>query len=208
MRIEGEHLLQGPRDEVYIKLGDRQVLAAALPGVQSLTQIDEQFFEGNFTIRSGPLSGQFAGKVEIVGQVPSQSITYNIDLKGAPGKARGVVCVQLYEESQFETRAKYSVELDLSGSLAQTNARVLEGQVRAMAKEGCATLERALRIVEVAAEEENQRGGEMSPENTDEGVDNRTARWMKIPEVRMLVYIIPVGAVILALSFVLTQCMP
>ena len=41
MKLEGEYIFDGPREEVWELVRDPQVLATALPGTQNLEQVSE-----------------------------------------------------------------------------------------------------------------------------------------------------------------------
>ena len=62
MKIEGEHVFKGPRQEVWEMFYDPEILASALPGTQSLKQVNKNEYEGTLTLRLGPVSGSFAGE--------------------------------------------------------------------------------------------------------------------------------------------------
>ena len=85
MKIEGEHVFKGPREEVWEMFHDPEILASALPGTQSLKQINKNEYEGTINMRIGPVSGSFSGNLKIANEVPPESCTLIVDGKGAAG---------------------------------------------------------------------------------------------------------------------------
>ena len=63
MKVEGDFLFNGPREEVWEIVRDPEVLATALPGTKSLNQVGENEFEGEMNVRVGPVAGLFAGRL-------------------------------------------------------------------------------------------------------------------------------------------------
>ena len=76
MKIAGEFVFDGSREEVWDLVRDPEVLAAALPGTQSLNKISESEYEGKMQLRVGPVSGVFSGKVVVSGEVPPRATPY------------------------------------------------------------------------------------------------------------------------------------
>jgi carbon monoxide dehydrogenase subunit G len=63
MKLEGEYLFNGPREEVWKLVRDPDVLATALPGTQSLNKISDTEFEGVMHLKIGPWRGTLRGLV-------------------------------------------------------------------------------------------------------------------------------------------------
>ena len=63
MKLQGEYVFDGPREAVWERVRDPDVLAKALPGTQSLEKVDENTYEGKMNVRIGPVAGLFSGKL-------------------------------------------------------------------------------------------------------------------------------------------------
>jgi carbon monoxide dehydrogenase subunit G len=63
MKLEGEYTFDGPQDEVWKIIRDPEVLATALPGTESLNQVNENEYLGQMNVRVGPVGGEFSGKI-------------------------------------------------------------------------------------------------------------------------------------------------
>jgi len=89
MKLEGEYIFDGPREQVWEIVRDPEVLGSALPGTQSLEQVGENEYAGKMHVRIGPVSGVFAGKITVSDEVPPESYTLTVEGRGAPGFGKG-----------------------------------------------------------------------------------------------------------------------
>ncbi len=211
MKLDGEHVFKGPREEVYMMFRDPDVLASALPGTQSLNKIDDQHYEGNINIRIGPVSGSFAGKLEVADEVPPEKCTLIVDGKGAPGFAKGVGHVEFVDQGDGTTLLKYTGDMTIGGTLASVGQRMLDSVAKSMIRSGFETLDKALEA-RLAAKAAGKAEVDFKPPTETQFAASVAKDWfgglMKIAEFRMLLYVIPVGIVVLILSLVLSQCTP
>ncbi len=63
MRIAGTAQLTAPREEVYDKLQDGRVLAATIPGVQSLEQLTDNHYKLSIMAGVASIKGVYDGEV-------------------------------------------------------------------------------------------------------------------------------------------------
>ncbi len=144
MRIEGEYLFDGPREEVWEIIRDPEVLATALPGTQSLEQVGENEYAGQMHVRIGPVAGVFAGKIVVSDEVPPESCTLKVDGKGAPGFANGAGHVQLFEQEDGKTLIKYEGDIQVGGRIASVGQRLIDTASKSMIGQGLESLNNAL----------------------------------------------------------------
>lgn len=144
MKIQGEHLFDGSREEVWKLVRDPDVLATALPGTQSLDQISENEYEGEMHVRVGPVAGVFAGRVAISDEVSPESYTLTVDGKGRPGFAKGSGNVQLIDQGDGTTLMKYEGEMQIGGRIASVGQRLIDTASRSMIRQGLEALNKAL----------------------------------------------------------------
>jgi carbon monoxide dehydrogenase subunit G len=144
MKIEGEHVFKGPREEVWEMFYDPEILASALPGTQSLNQINKNEYEGTITIRIGPVSGSFAGNLKITNENPPESCTLAVDGKGAPGFLNGSGNVHLTDLGDGTTLMKYDGDVTVGGTLASVGQRMIDSVSKIMIKTGFGMLDKAL----------------------------------------------------------------
>ncbi len=144
MKLSGEFIFDGNRDEVWELLRDPDELAKALPGTQSLSKVSDNQYTGKMNVRLGPVSGMFSGKITISDEVPPESYTMQVDGRGAPGFVKGTGAIQLMEQPDNKTLMKYSGDVQIGGRLAGVGQRLVESVSKSMVKQGLETLNMAL----------------------------------------------------------------
>ena len=153
MKLQGEHVFDGPIEEVWEIIRDPEVLATALPGTQSLEQVGENEYVGKMHVRIGPVAGVFAGKIIVSDEVPPESCTLHVDGKGAPGFANGIGYVKLFEQDDGRTLMKYEGEMQVGGRLANAGQRLIDSASKSMIAQGLESLNSALKTRLLAEEE-------------------------------------------------------
>jgi carbon monoxide dehydrogenase subunit G len=156
MKLKGEYVFNGPREEVWELMRDPEVLATALPGTQSLTPVSENEYEGEMHVRVGPVAGAFSGRVVASDEVPPESYTLTVEGKGAPGFAKGTGHVQLIDQGDGTTLMKYEGEMQIGGRIASVGQRLMDSASKSMIRQGLETLNKALetRVAKSEGQEE------------------------------------------------------
>ena len=150
MRIEGEYIFNGPREEVWEVVRDPEVLATAFPGTQSLNKVSESEYEVTMDLRVGPVAGVFAGRIVVSDEVPPESCTLTVEGKGAPGFATGAGHIQLLAQENGTTLMKYEGEMQIGGKLASVGQRLLDTASKSIIRQGLEALNQAL-LARIAA---------------------------------------------------------
>ena len=206
MKLEGEHIFEGPRQDVWELIYDPEVLTSALPGESKLTRLSSNTYDGVMSVRIGPVSGTFAGKLVVSDEVPPESCTLTVDGKGAPGFVKGVGRVKFIELPETKTQMVYDGELTIGGTLASVGQRMIDSVGKSLIRQGFEALDKALE-----ARLAGKTGQQIDYKPPTEaqfaaGVAKDMAKnWTKIAEVRMLMYIIPVGLALALIGWILSQ---
>jgi carbon monoxide dehydrogenase subunit G len=153
MKLEGEYIFNGPREEVWELVRDPNVLSSALPGTQSLNKVSDNEYEGEMNVRIGPVAGVFSGRIVVSDEVPPESYTLMVDGKGAPGFAKGTGHVQLIDQGDGTTLMKYEGEVQIGGKLASVGQRMLDTVSKSMTRQGLEALNKALQARKTAKAE-------------------------------------------------------
>ena len=96
MNLEGSQILAAWPEEVWLALFDRDVLAQAIPGCESLKQTGETSFSAVVKLKIGPVSARFKGDVELSDIVLGKSCTLSGKGSGGiAGFAKGAARVTL-----------------------------------------------------------------------------------------------------------------
>ena len=135
MTMNGEAVLPAPRETVWAKLNDPEVLKACIPGCQSLESASPTEFAAVAKVKVGPVSATFKGRVHLLDLDPPNGYRSQGEGEGGvAGFAKGGANVRL-EEAPEGTRLVYDVEAQIGGKLAQLGGRLINGVAKKMADE-------------------------------------------------------------------------
>jgi len=147
--LSGTFTFDGPRAKVWALLQDPAVLAKALPGTKTLTQVAEDRYEGVMKVSVGPVNAaEFAVHVELRDKVAPERFAMHIDGKGAVGFTRGTATIELAEVSETSgpvTVMSYTSDVQVGGKIAAVGQRLLESVGRMMAKQALEALNAELK---------------------------------------------------------------
>ena len=135
MTMSGERQLAAPREAVWAKLNDPEVLKACIPGCESLEMLSPTEFQAVATNKIGPVKARFKGKVRLTDLDPPNG--YKISGEGdggIAGFAKGGATVSLTEKDGG-TLLTYNVEAHIGGKLAQLGQRLINGAAKKLADE-------------------------------------------------------------------------
>jgi uncharacterized protein len=133
MTMSGEVQLNAPREEVYKKLNDPEVLKACIPGCEQLDKLSDTEFQATSTMKVGPVKARWKGKVTLSDLDPPNGYKISGEGEGGvAGFAKGGAAVAL-SEKDGGTLLSYNVEAQIGGKLAQLGQRLIAGAAKKMA---------------------------------------------------------------------------
>ncbi|MFE4500859.1 carbon monoxide dehydrogenase subunit G [Rhodococcus sp. NPDC056743] len=132
MRIAGTAQLTAPREEVYDKLQDGRVLAATIPGVQSLEQVTDNHYKLSIMAGVASIKGVYDGEVVLSQQNRPNSFVMTASGAGAPGTVKADVTVTLVE-SEGGTLLSYDADAVVGGMVGGVGQRMITGVAKKMA---------------------------------------------------------------------------
>ncbi|MEO8552456.1 MAG: carbon monoxide dehydrogenase subunit G, partial [Kofleriaceae bacterium] len=133
MKLAGEYVFEAEIQEVWDALFDPAVLAAVMPGCEKLDLVDGSYV-GEIKVKVGPIQGKFAGKVDLLDQVPPTSYRMVVDGKGAQGFVKATATIVLAAEGA-KTRITYDSDAQVGGKIATVGQRLVETSARAIVKQ-------------------------------------------------------------------------
>ena len=134
MEMTGERRIAAPRQRVWEALNDPAVLQAAIPGCESVERTADDQFQARVSLKLGPMSARFGGKVALSNINPPVSYTISGEGQGgAMGFAKGGADVALEEIGPEETTLRYNVKAQVGGKMAQLGARLIDSTAKSMA---------------------------------------------------------------------------
>lgn len=143
MRIEGEYTFKAPREIVFALLQDPEALAQAMPGATALTQVAENRYEAEVSIKIGSITGRYQGTVSVHDIEAPTHFRLVVEGRGAAGFLQGEGTIDLEESSEAseETLIHYAGETQVGGRIAQVGQRLIEAVARKVISQGLQSLE-------------------------------------------------------------------
>ncbi len=146
MILSGTFTFDGPRTRVWEILQDPAVLAKALPGTKTLTQVGEDRYQGVMKVSVGPVNAaEFAMNVELKDKVPPEKFALVIDGKGGVGFTKGTATITLDEQPGPVTVMTYTSDVQVGGKIAAVGQRLLESVGKMMTKQALEALNKELK---------------------------------------------------------------
>jgi carbon monoxide dehydrogenase subunit G len=133
MEMTGERRVAAPRQTVWSALNDPAVLKTSIPGCESLEKTSDTDMKATASVKIGPISARFTGKVQLLDLDPPNS--YRIEGEGqggVAGFAKGGAVVRLADDGAG-TLLTYDVKAQVGGKIAQLGARLIDASAKQMA---------------------------------------------------------------------------
>jgi uncharacterized protein len=144
MTMNGEVQLASPREVVWAKLNDPEVLKTSIPGCEEMERTEDNGFRATVKVKVGPVSARFKGKVTLSDLDPPNGYKINGEGEGGvAGFAKGGAAVKL-SEKDGGTLLTYDVEAQIGGKLAQLGQRLINGTAKKLADEFFANFAKAV----------------------------------------------------------------
>src|SRR5580704_14127790 len=115
MTMNGEVQLAAPREAVWAKLNDPEVLKVCIPGCEELEKTEDGGFHAVAKMKVGPVSARAKGRATVA-----------------------------LAEKDGGTLLKYDVEAQIGGKLAQLGQRLINGAAKKLADEFFANFAKAV----------------------------------------------------------------
>ncbi len=154
MEQHGEYRIPGPREAVWTALNDPEVLAACVPGCQSMEKRSDEHFQADVKAKVGPVAATFHADLTLSDMNPPDGYTLTADVKGgSAGFGKGTARVDLspVEDTPGETLLRYRVSANVGGKLAQIGSRLIDAAARKMADDFFGAFEQHFRATAATA---------------------------------------------------------
>ena len=133
MDMSGERRIEASRARVWDALNDPETLRTSIPGCETLEKLEDGSLKATASVKIGPISAKFAGKVQLLDLDPPNS--YRIEGEGqggVAGFAKGGAVVRLAADGAA-TILSYEVKAQVGGKIAQLGARLIDATAKQMA---------------------------------------------------------------------------
>ena len=125
MKMNGEKIINAPKQEVWDALNNPEKLKLAIPGAENVEKKDENNLTATVKTKIGQISARFTGNIVLSNINPPTSYTLTGEGAGGAGFAKGMANVELTEVSEG-TLLKYNVDANVGGKLAQIGQILIE----------------------------------------------------------------------------------
>jgi uncharacterized protein len=133
MDMTGERRIPAPRQTVWEALNNPEVLKVSIPGCESLEKLDGDQMKATASIKVGPISARFNGKVQLTDIDPPNGYRISGEGQGGvAGFAKGGANVTLADDGA-DTLLSYQVNAQVGGKLAQLGGRLIDATAKQMA---------------------------------------------------------------------------
>ena len=135
MDLKGEQQLIGTPQQIWELLLDPEVLAAIMPGCESLELIEEDHYKGAIKAKIGPVSSQYNSTFKISDKNPPESYNLHIEGQGPGGFVNGDVQISLAANDEG-TMMAYEGTATVGGKIASIGQRLVETGAKIIIKQG------------------------------------------------------------------------
>ena len=123
---------------------DPATLARLVPGMTRLEPAGDNSFKSFFDIKLGPVSGSFAGDLQLENLEAPQRFTLNLQQCSKIGNAKGMINISLQPVDEAKTELSFEGDVKLSGLLASMGQRIVGGVASTLTKQFFHNLEKEL----------------------------------------------------------------
>ncbi len=135
MDMQGNRVLAITQQQAWDALNDPEVLKASVPGCDKLERTADNQYAVGMSLKIGPVSAKFAGKIVLSEIVPPASYTLAFDGQGGvAGFGKGTSRVTLAPRDGG-CELTYAVHATVGGKVAQLGQRLIDGAAKSMAED-------------------------------------------------------------------------
>jgi carbon monoxide dehydrogenase subunit G len=135
MEMQGNRQIAINQQQCWDALNDPEILKQCIPGCDKIEATGENQYSMAVSLKIGPLSAKFAGKIALSDILAPDSYTIGFEGQGGPaGFGKGSAKVQLKPNSDG-VELVYTVQASVGGKIAQVGQRLIDGVAKSMAED-------------------------------------------------------------------------
>jgi uncharacterized protein len=135
MEMQGSRTLAASQEQTWSALIDPEVLKQCIPGCDTITLTGENQYAIAMSVKIGPVSAKFNGKIALEDIVPPQSYAIAFEGQGgAAGFGKGRSTVKI-EPRETGCELVYTAQAQVGGKIAQVGQRLIDGVAKSMAED-------------------------------------------------------------------------
>jgi len=160
MDMKDSRIINAPQAKVWAALNDPAMLKQCIIGCDSLDATADGTFVAAMSVKVGPVSAKFKGKLQLENVQPPNSYKLKFEGQGGPaGFANGSATVSLTAETATTTRLDYTANAMIGGKLAQVGSRLVDAAARKIADDFFSKFEVLVAEPVAVAEDGDQASG-------------------------------------------------
>lgn len=126
MKVNGQHILNAPRDKVWAFLMNPEAIAKVMPGCEQLEEVAPDTYQATLKLGIAAVKGAYTGSVKLFDKTPPQHFRMTIDGSGTPGFVKGEAAIDLQEQGD-KTVLIYDADTQVGGLIANVGQRMISG---------------------------------------------------------------------------------
>jgi carbon monoxide dehydrogenase subunit G len=134
MKIQGSYPFATTPETLWPLLQNPQVLCQVVPGCQTLTQVDENQYQGQLFIRLGPMAGMYEGALILSGIQAQAGYAFHFTAQSETGTLEGNGRLHL-EDQDGLVYLHYAGQARAGGSLQDQATPLLETTARSIVRQ-------------------------------------------------------------------------
>lgn len=142
MRVSGTKTFPISPSKAYQLLVNPDVIVKAMPGLKSLKQVSESFYEADIEIGVAGIKGRYQGSIAMKDIVEPEKYTLAVKGEGPMGFMEAEVGLVLTADEGDGTVVHYDGEAKVGGTVAGVGQRVLSGVSKLLINQFFAGIER------------------------------------------------------------------
>jgi hypothetical protein len=133
VKIAGTHTLALGREQAYQRMQDPAVLAACMPGCESLEKTGENEYRMRMKMALASISGAFDGNVRIADPQPPDSFRLIVEGSGKIGFMKGEGRLK-FAAADGGTAVSYEGDVQVGGTIAAVGQRMIDATAKLLIK--------------------------------------------------------------------------
>jgi len=143
MRIADSFIVQAPVERTWTAITDPEIVGTCMPGCEEIETVSDTLYRAKVRIKIGPISANFALKVEVLEEHPPTRIVFVS--RGEEGdrasKVQAENMLTLEPLDGGTTRVLYESEVSVTGRLAKFGFGMMKKKTQSLAEEFASGLE-------------------------------------------------------------------
>ena len=131
MKLEGTYKFKAAQEHVWEVLTNPRHLAKAIPGCETLEEIEPGKYDATLKIGIAAIKGTYKGIAEVADPQPPEKYRLIIEGGGTPGFVKGEALIELSSLDQ-STIVSYQGEGQVGGLIAGVGQRLISGIAKMM----------------------------------------------------------------------------